>query len=145
MFFHLHLSLNWKGCSTCHVKCRWLPTRFQTPWWLEGLFYLTRGNGRLLHFHQRQSRWAVLLRGVYQNLSMMCFKELCHPVVEAGREGWELPAVKSTTQLCGDSRRSRGSVPSSRSWLVPPPKVTDALRRLNYQQQRCESVTLPQS
>lgn len=61
----------------------------------------------------------------------MFFTEFAHSVAEEGSWVWELPAVTSITQLCGDSSSSWGSEPSSSSSARPPPKLTAALRRFS--------------
>lgn len=71
----------------------------------------------------------------------MFFTEFAQSVVEEGSRAWELAVVASTTQLCGDSSRSRGREPSSSSWLLPPPKLTAALRRFSCKQHRRTAIT----
>lgn len=80
---------------------------------------------------------------VSANLWTMFFTDFAHSVVEDGSRAWELPAVTSITQLCGDSSSSRGRDPSSSSWLLPPPKLTAALRRFSCKQHGWAAITQP--
>lgn len=52
-----------------------------------------------------------------------------HFLVVGGMSGWEDPVVTSTTQVPLDSRSDAGREPSSKSWLLPPPKPMAWLKR----------------
>lgn len=123
--------LDWMDCSISHRKRRWQPNLFQTLWLLSSHF-CDKDRERIhtpSHWWSKSQKHKVFF--VCANLWRMFFTEFAHSAAADDSKVWELAAVTSTTQLCGDSSSSRGREPSSNSWLLPPPKLTAAFRRFS--------------